>query len=229
MAKKEEKKKEILESSDALAEKLEVAEGWIERNPKTMIGVASAILLVVGGYFLFNYYKNTKDQEAQQEMFQAIFYFESDSLELALNGDGNNLGFLDIINEYGITKAGNLANYYAGVSYLKQGKYELARLYLQDFSAKDLLVQARAYSLIGDTYMEQQQYDDAAKFYNKAATYKPNKFYTPIFLMKEALAYEKLNDFEKAKKSYQTIIDQYWESPEYQNARKFKARLESNS
>ena len=124
-------------------------------------------------------------------MFQAVYYFEADSLDKALNGDGNNLGFLDIADEYGITDAGNLANYYAGVSYLKQGKFELARLYLEDFSADDLLIQARAYSLVGDSYMEEEKYDDAAKYYNKAANYKPNKYFSPTYLMKRSLGLRK--------------------------------------
>ena len=47
--------------------------------------------------------------------------------------------------------------------------------------------------------------------------------------MKEALAYEKLNQPEKAREAYDKIINEYWESSEYQNARKFKARLEPNS
>lgn len=162
-------------------------------------------------------------------MFQAIFYFEADSLSLALNGDGNNLGFIGIIDEYGITKAANLAHFYAGVSFLKQGKYEAARLYLEDFKSNDLLIQARAYSLIGDTYMEEQKYADAARFYEKAANYKPNKYFTPAYLMKAALAYEKAEQREKAIKAYDEVINKYWESAEYQNARKLKARLETNS
>jgi len=89
-------------------------------------------------------------------------------------------------------------------------------------------VQARAYSLIGDAHMELKEYDDAAKFYMKAADYKANKFFSPTYLMKAALAYEKLNQNDKAKEAYQQIIDQYWNSSEYQNARKYKARLESN-
>lgn len=229
MAKKKEAHNDVLESSEALAEKLEIAESWIERHPKIVFGVLGVVLLTVGGYFGFKYFQDRKDVDAQREMFQAVYYFESDSLDLALNGDGNNLGFLDIIDEYGITPAGNLANFYAGASYLKQGKYELARLYLEDFSASDLLVQARAYSLIGDSHMEEQNYVDAASFYSKAANYEPNKYYTPAYLMKEALAYEKANDTAKAISTYQKIIDNYWESGEYQNARKFKARLESNS
>jgi TolA-binding protein len=229
MAKKEEHKHELLENPEALKEKLEGAESWLEENPKIVVAIAAAILIIVGGYFAFNYYKNTQNDLAQSEMFQAVYYFEADSLDKALNGDGNNLGFLQIIDEFGITDAANLANYYAGVSYLKQGKFELARLYLEDFSADDLLIQARAYSLVGDTYMEEEKYDEAARYYNKAANYKPNKYFSPGYLMKEALAYEKLNQPDKARETYDKVINQYWESAEYQNARKYRARLEPNS
>jgi TolA-binding protein len=229
MAKKEEHRHELLENPEALKEKLAGAENWLEQNPKTVVGVAAVILIGVAGYFAFNYYKNNQNAEAQKEMFQAVYYFEADSLDKALNGDGNNLGFLDIADEYGITEAGNLAHYYAGVSYLKQGKFELARLYLEDYSASDLLIQARAYSLVGDSYMEEEKYDDAAKYYSKAANYKPNKYFSPTYLMKEALAYEKLNQNDKARETYDKIISLYWDSAEYQNARKFKARLEPNS
>lgn len=229
MAKKEEHKHELLENPEALKEKLAGAENWMESNPKTVLGITLGVLLIVGGYFGFHYYKESQNTLAQKEMFQAVFYFEADSLDRALIGDGNNLGFLAIIEDYGITDAGNLANYYAGVCYLKQGKFELARLYLEDFSSNDLLVQARAYSLLGDTYMEENNYGDAARFYDKAASYKPNKYFSPTYLMKEALAYEKLNQNDKAKEAYDKVINQYWDSGEYQNARKFKARLESNS
>lgn len=229
MAKKEEHKHELLENPEALKEKLEGAEHWLEANPKIVIGIAAVILLVIGGYFGFQYYKDNQDKLAQKEMFQAVYYFEQDSLNLALNGDGNNLGFLAIIDEFGVTDAAKLANYYAGVAYLKQGKFSVARLYLEDFSSNDLLIQARAYSLIGDTYMEEEKYEDAAEYYNKAANFKPNKYFTPAYLMKAALAYEKLNQNDKAKDVYDEIINRYWESAEYQNARKFKARLEPNS
>jgi tetratricopeptide (TPR) repeat protein len=226
MAKKVEHKTDILESSEALAEKLQGAETWMERHPKTVLGVAVAIALVVGGYFAFQYWIDNQNAEAQKEMFQAVYYFESDSLKLALNGDGNNLGFKDIIDEYKFTDAANLASYYAGAAYLKLGQFELARIYLQDFSSNDLLVQARAYSLVGDTYMEENNFADAAKYYQKAADYKPNKYFTPSYLMKAALAYEKNNQADKAKEAYEKIINEYWDSGEYQNARKFKARLD---
>ena len=230
-----EAKKDILESPEALQEKVMGFEHWIESNPKIVFGVVGALLLAVGGYFGYQYYVGYQDQEAQREMFQAVRYFEKyidtghDSLNIAMKGDGNNLGFEDIISDFGLTKAGNLANFYAGAISLKQGKFELARLYLEDFSSSDLLVQARAYSLIGDAYMELKDFANAASSYNKAANFSPNKFFSPTYLMKEALAYEKLNQNDKAIKVYQKIVDEYWESNEFQNARKYKARLEANS
>ncbi len=228
MAKKE-TNQDLLENPEIIAEKVEGVEHWIERNPKIVVGFLGALVLLVGGYFGFRYFVDSQNQQAQSEMFQAVRYFESDSLNLAMKGDGNNLGFEQIIEDYSLTEAANLANFYAGAICLKQGKFQLAIYYLEDFSSNDILVQARAYSLRGDAHMELKEYEEAAKYYSKAANHKPNKFFTPGYLMKEALAYEKLNQNEKAIKAYERIINEFWDSSEYQNARKLKARLETNS
>ncbi len=228
MAKKEESK-DLLENAEVIQEKIVGVEHWVEQNPKIIIGVVAALVLSVGGYFGWRYFIDNQEAQAQKEMFQAVHYFEADSLNLAFNGDGNNLGFKQIIDEYGMTPAGKLANFYAGVIHLKQGKFPLAIYYLEDFKANDMLVQARAYSLIGDAYMEQKDFENASKWYNKASEYKPNKEFTPTYMMKAALAFEKLNQNEKAKEVYQKIIDTYFDSSEVQNAKKYKARLETNS
>ncbi len=228
MAKKEDNQ-DLLENPEVIAEKLEGAEHWIEENPKIVIGVIAAVVLIVGGYFGFRYYVNSQERIAQSEMFQAVHYFEADSMDLALKGDGNNLGFEQIIDDFGMTDAANLANYYAGAICLKQGKYQLAIYYFEDYSSDDVLIQPRAYSLMGDAYMELKDFENAAKYYGKASTYNPNKFFTPSYLMKEALAYEKLNQNDKAIKVYQRVIDEYWDTAEYQKARKFKAKLDTNS
>ena len=228
MAKKEENKN-VLENQEVLQEKVAGFEHWIENNSKVVFGILGVAVLAVAGYFGFTYYKNNQNEIAQKEMFQAIRYFEADSLSLALNGDGNNLGFVNIIEDYSMTEAANLANYYAGVCYLKQGEFETAILYLKDFSSKDLLVQPRAYSLLGDAHMELQKFEEAASYYGKASKYMPNKFFTPSYLMKEALAYEKLNQNEKAIAAYDRIINEFFDAPEFTNAKKYKARLQKNS
>jgi TolA-binding protein len=229
MAKKVEHRHELLENPEALQEKLVGPESWLERNSTIVFGFGTLIILGIAGYFGFQYYKESRNTLAQEEMFQATYYFEADSLSKALNGDGNNPGFLYIIDEYSVTEAANLAHYYTGIIYLKQGKFAPARDHFQDFSSSDLLVQARAYSLIGDSFMEENNYNEAASYYSKAANYEANKFFSPGYLLKEALAYEKLNENDKAKEAYDKIINRYWDSSEYQKARKLKARLESNS
>lgn len=228
MAKKEENKT-VIENSEVLAEKLGGAEQWIENNPKIVLGVLAVVLLAVGGFFGYQWWIDKQDRVAQQEMFQAIRYFESDSLDLAMKGTANVSGFETIINEYGMTPAGNLANYYAGVISLKQGKYPLAIFYLKDFKASDLLVQARAYSLLGDAYMEQNDFQNAADAYHKASTYNPNRYFTPTYILKEALAYEKLNQNGKAIAAYDRIITEFWDAQEVTMAKKLKARLETAS
>ncbi len=227
--KTEEKSNSALENSEILADQFSKTEEFIENNKTLVFGVAGVLFLIVAGFFGWNYYQTSQNDLAQSEMFQAIYYFESDSLDLALNGDGNNLGFVDISSEYSLTDAGNLANFYAGSAYMKQGKFKLAILYLEDFNSNDNLVQSRAYSLIGDANMELGEFEQAASYYDKAANYKPNRFFSPQYLMKQGLAYEKANNNQAAIEAYNTIIEEYWESAEVQEAKKYKAKLQGAS
>ena len=110
---------------------------------------------------------------------------------------------------------------------LKQGKYDEAIDHLNDFSSSDLLVQARVHALIGDAYMEKKSYDEAADFYKKAADYKSNKFFTPGYLIKLAVAYEQAKQNDKAISTYNDIIETYAQSAEAVSAKKYKAVLEA--
>ncbi len=230
MAKTKYKKKkgsgsEIIETPDVLAEQISKTEQFIEKNKRIVFSVGGVIALLVAGYFLYKYYVTTQNDQAQSEMFQAVYYFETDSLDRALEGDGNNLGFIQIIEDYPLTKAANLAHYYAGACYLKKGEYFSAIDHLESFSANDLLVQARAYALIGDAMMETEDYEGAAKQYRKAADYKSNEFTSPQYLVKCAVAYEMLKDYESAFDCYDEIVSKYVKAAEYQEARKQRARL----
>ncbi len=225
-SKKKEEHKSAFESSEVLAEQFSKTEEFLVKYKTPVSIVIGAILLAVSSIFIYRYINNNNNETAKTDMIQAVYYFESDSLNLALNGDGNNLGFLDIIDEYGNTETGNLANYYAGFIFLKNGNFNRAISYLNEFSTNDILIQARAYSLVGDAYMELAGYDNAVDYYTKAADYKPNKYFTPTYLLKVALAYEKLSDLQKAKDIYQKIVDDFYDSNEVQKAKKHLARLE---
>ncbi|NJK87388.1 MAG: tetratricopeptide repeat protein [Bacteroidales bacterium] len=112
------------------------------------------------------------EKDAQNEMFMAEKYFEADSFQLALEGDGSYLGFLDIIDEYSVTKSANLSHYYAGISYLHLGEYEDAIKHLKKFNANDVYISTIAIGAIGDAYQELGELDESVSFYLKAAERK---------------------------------------------------------
>jgi len=223
------KGEELLENPEVLAEQISKTEEFIEKNKMMVFIVGGALAAIIAAYFFYNYWSTNQNEAAQNEMFQAVYYFEADSLDKALEGDGNNYGFLEIIDEFSMTDAANLAHYYAGASFLKKGEYISAIDHLTEFSSSDLLVQARAYALIGDANMEMENYEEAASFYMKAANYQPNEYTTPGYLIKAAVAYEKMEELDSALECYETIVDNYVNASEYQTARKHKARLEGST
>lgn len=224
MAKKETKEEVIVDVEEVYSK----SEQFLEDNQKTIyiaIGVVVAIVAAVVGWNRF--YIAPMEKEAQSQMFMAEKYFEMDSFRLALEGDGNYLGFLDIADDYGMSKAGNLANYYAGICYLHMGAYEDAIEYLGDFDADDNMVSQIAEGAIGDAYMELGNYDKALSQYLEAANDEPNEFRTPIYLMKAGLAAEKAGNYKKAKEAYQKIEKEYPETIEGRNVAKYIARAEA--
>lgn len=213
-------------TNDTYSDSLSDTEDFLYRNKNILIGAAILVLLVAGGWFGYNYYQRSQNLEAQKYMFPAVYHFEKDSLTKALKGDGINDGLLTIADEYGSTKAGELAGFYAGVAYLKEGKFDDAINYLKDVSTSDLLVQARAYSLIGDAYMEKGSFQEAINYYEKAANYNSNKFFTPQYLYKLALAQEAANNNPAAISTYDKILEEYPTSQEATAAKKYKSKLE---
>ncbi|MBC7412008.1 MAG: tetratricopeptide repeat protein [Bacteroidia bacterium] len=200
-------------------------EMYIEENQKSLGIIVGVVVAIVAGYFAFQkFYSEPKEVEAAADMFQAEQYFAKDSLNKAIKGDGINLGFEQVIEEYGFTKSANLAHYYLGVSYLKQGKFEDAIAQLEDFDSSDEILGPIAIGAIGDAKMELSKTDEAIDSYLKAANKKKNKFTSPIYLMKAGLAYESKKEYTNALKTYEIIKSDYPETNEGRNADKYIAR-----
>lgn len=220
-------KKKVEQSSnfENVESALTKTEQFIEDNRKILTYVIVGIFLVVAAYLGFKrFYIAPLEGEAKTSMFVAEQYFQKDSFNLAINGDGNNWGFLDIIDEYGLTKSANLAKYYVGISYLNLGQYEEAISYLKKFKSNDMMVSVVAVGAIGDAYAELEQIDKAISYYKKASTKNPNDFTSPIYLKKEAQLYELQGDYKKAISIYEEIKTKYAESQEGKNIDKFIAK-----
>jgi predicted negative regulator of RcsB-dependent stress response len=151
-------------------EVMDRARNFWDRNNRTITIVGLAFILIVGGYLAYKkFIKEPNEVKASEAIFKAEDYYRADSLNLALNGDGINPGFLKIISQYGGTKAGNLAHFYAGSIYLQMGDAAKAQKHLADFESEAKQIQARAYKLLGDAYAEQGKNNDALNNYKKAA------------------------------------------------------------
>ncbi len=218
---------EFLESPEGLAGELTKFEKGLEKNRKILYIVGGVIVAALAGWFGYNWYVSSQDEQAQAALFSPVFAFEADSLNKALKGSGGNPGLLNIADEYGAAPAGNLAQFYAGATLLKQGKFDEAIERLKSFSSSDLLVQARAYSLIGDAYMEKNNAEEAISYYQKAVDYKPNAYFTPSYMIKLGIAYEKAKKNTEAIEIYSDLIEKYPQSSDVLNAKKFKNLLES--
>lgn len=209
---------EVFNTLDETANK---SEEWIEKNSKPLfygLVTIAALILVYLAYTKF--VAEPTERDASNNLAYPRVLFEkastsagvkADSLyNLALVGgvDGK-YGFTDIASMYGGTKAGNLANYYAGISYLKMKKYEKAIEYLSDFSSDDELLGPTALGAIGDAFADINQPKDALTYYEKAANKKDNQFTSPLFLFKAAQIAMDLKEYSKAEKLYATIKEKY--------------------
>lgn len=212
---------------EVVEETLSRTEQYIERNQKVLSLALLAIVIIVGGYIAYQrYIVMPSEREAQAQMFTAEQYFERDSFNLALNGDGNQPGFLAIIDDYSSTKSGNLAKYYAGVCYLHLGKFQEAIDHLSDFDADDQIIGPQSVANIGDAYIELNNAEEAIKYYKKASEMTDNEFLSPIILKKLGLAYESVNKFKEAELAYTRIQKEFSNSTEARMIEKYITRAQ---
>jgi len=212
------------ERLENVEEALSKTELWIENNQKTLWIILIALLVVAFAiYGITNYNKKRNEtaknlsfpqeisfeQEATKAIDFASYYMENENYAAALNGDGEKPGFLEIVDKYGSTKAGNLAAYYTGLCYLKQGNYNQAIEYLKKYTNDDKILSGLALSLIGDCYLELGDQQNAVAYYEKACKKNPNEFNTPMFLYKLGMTYEIMGNNAKALEAYKTLKKDY--------------------
>ncbi len=228
-SKKHTKKVEAGEKNiEAVEGALSKTEQFIENNQNRIFWIVGIIVVIVAGYIGYTrFVLEPREQSAKAEIYMAEKYFEQDSLELALYGDGMHYGFLDIISEYRFTNTANLAKYYSGISYLRLGEYHEAIDYLESYRADDQILGAMAYGAIGDAYLKLDEKDNAIDYYTDAYNHEPNHLTTPIFLFKAAQLHEHSEQYEEALRLYKKIRDDYPDSDEANNIERYIARTQA--
>lgn len=207
---------------------IDKTQDFFDKNGKVITYVLIAIVAVVAAIFGYQkFVSEPRAEKAAAAMYMAQFRFEGENAdyELALNGDEEGAGFLDVIEQYGSTPAGNLAAQYAGICYMKLGDWDNAEKYLAMYKATkgvpNALVNAENLGLQGDVQVQKGDYKKAAALFVKAAELSDNSFTAPLYLKKAAQAYEAAGDKAAAVAAYKRIANEYASSLEARDAEKY--------
>lgn len=203
------------ESQLNVEEALTTSEAFLVKNKKNLIGLLIAIIVIIAGFLVYkNMYAGPKEKTAQEAIFLGEEYFNHGQYKLALEGDSISFdGLIKIADQYSGTKAGNLANYYIGISFQKLGEFDNAIKYLQKFNAKDQMVYPASLLALGNCYVEVDNISKAISTLQKAATVANNNTISPVALRQAGILLEKEGKFKEALEEYTKIKDYYFNSP----------------
>ena len=222
MAKQNFKKSD--EQLENVNEALSTTGQWIEQNQNILTWIILGIVVIILGFLAIrNYVIRPNQLAASNENAKAVVYFQQQDWATALNGDDAEcLGFAAIADSYKLYQQGELAALYAGICSYKLGEYEDAQQYLKRFSADDLMIDPAARILLGDTYVQLDELDKAAKTFD-AASKSQNEILAPIALKKAGIVYLELGNKAAAKKCFGLIESTYPQSAEAQDIAKYIA------
>ncbi len=209
-----------------VGEALSKTEKFFETYKKPMIYGISAIVLVAAAVLAYYHFILVpKQQEAMGQTFAAEQLFRGNEFEKALEGDGNVLGFKQVIKEYG-NKAGEAVYFYAGVCELQLGNYSEAMKYFKQYKGSDPVMAARAIACTGDAYAGLNDFKNAAAEYVKAAKHADNVF-AAAYLLKAGIMYEEMGENAKALSMYEEIKNKYPQSVEGYDINKYIFRIQN--
>ncbi|MBR6055404.1 MAG: tetratricopeptide repeat protein [Bacteroidales bacterium] len=220
------KVKEQMDPQQNVAEAVSKTEEFLEANKKWIYGCLIALLVVAAAIVLWTrFYVQPRKAEAAEQMFHAEWNFAEGNYDIALKGDDNYPGFEEIASTYG-NKAGKAIWMYAGICSLQIDEYEDAIGYLKKYSGKDKIMLGRAQAAIGDAYVGLENYEEALKWFEKAAATSSNAF-SAGYLLKAGVTAEELGDSDKALGFYKEIKDKYPQAPEARDIDKYISRIET--
>lgn len=206
MASTSRNKVSVTESTATTASSAQTYEANRQQNIKKLLIVLGAIIAIIAGYFGYKeLIQKPNIEKADAALFRSERWFEIDSFNLVINGDGQNDGALVVAQKYGSTPAGNRAQYLLGMSYLKTGDFENAVTHLSKFDGKGTPLEYLAYGNLGDAYMELGNVDKGIESYKKASNQKDEMFITPLYLYRAGLASKIAGKNDEAIKFFQRI------------------------
>ena len=218
------KTEQVLEATENINNR----EAFFMKYKKAILIAVAAIIVVIAGVFLYiSQISGPREEKASTALSKGQTYFNNEMFEQAVNGDGAGfVGFAKLADEYSGTKAGNLANLYAGLCYANLGKWAEAQKSLDAFSTEgDQMISPASQAALGDAYAHLNQLDKAVDAFKKAADMADSKAedgtnnsLSPTFLIKAGEVLESQGKKDEALKIYQDIKKKYVNSMLVQSA-----------
>ncbi|WP_138429924.1 tetratricopeptide repeat protein [Fodinibius saliphilus] len=218
--------KEELEQ-DILLETFSKAQSLYDNNKSAIIGAAIAVIVLIGGSIGYYYYSAAQESEAQQLMAKATQAYLNQDYQTALTGSETQftVGFEQIINNFSITDAANLASYYASVCEFKLGNTQEALNYINNYEIPDGILGVGPISFHGVLLTDLGNHAQAAETYVKAAEWDKNESTTPYNYLEAARAYQDAGNTNKAREYAQKVVDEYSQSSYITTAEKLLGTL----
>ncbi len=211
-------------------------EAFLEKNRKTITAVLVGIVGVFTGFYAFNYlYQEPKEAEAGRAAIQAELFVDIDSLERAVLGNGEFMGFEEIASVHSGTKVAQRAHFFCGVYYRDIKKdYQAALDHFKQADFSDDAMSVALTGCIGDMYVDLGNLEEGASWLEKAAREangsKSRDYSAPLFNLKAAKVYIELGKNDKAISLLKSTTDNFDNSvPEFAESEKLLAYLSTKN
>jgi len=220
-------RKEIKE--DGLVTSYFEARAWAEQHQRQLLYLVGGIVVAALVAVWYVGQRSRDNELANTQLAKILPYVDQGKYELAVNGvlqEGIH-GLQSIVDEYGSTKAGNIAAFYLANSYFALGQYDKALEYYKSVSVSDKMITASALAGAGACYETKKEFGEAAACYEKAALRNMTPAFAPDYLRQAAVSYAAAGKKDKAVELLKTLKKEYPSAPEAREADRFIAEFSS--
>lgn len=195
---------------------------WVQKNSQKILMGAGAVAAVAVVIFIFFSMRAQRNEKANQLLGQATMDFRTGSLNQAISK------LETISSKYGGTKAAPQAIFLLGNIYFHNRQFDQAISIFEKFTKKgadDPLLMASSLFGIAQCYLEKKEYGQAGDFFQRAFESDRQGVLAANSLVSAGFSYSRAKDLEKAKSSYQKVVELFPQSQEALKARRELAEI----
>ena len=197
-AKKKISKKVIKEDSVVTA--YFKAQTWYDENKKRLSTIGSVVIVLALAAWFYSNNVHANNERATTELARVFTYYDNGQYLIAVNGipEKNIAGLQSIVDNYGSTRIGNLAEFYLASSYYNLQEYDKALEHFKSYGGGSPLLESSASAGIGACYEAKGDFKKAAENYERAAMKSIHDPNAPDNLVNAARNFGKSGEKERA-------------------------------